>query len=85
MECIDSTLIQTTMYTIDTKKNEYELKNSKGELVAVGKFKITDKSLSMTGDKDLGVTHISSSKNSLIMGFNVDAPTPEYLSQCLQE
>lgn len=83
--CVDSTLVQTTMYTIDTKKNEYELKNSKNEVVAKGLFKIRNNGMTGRASKDFGAMYMNSTQNTLIVGFNTEEIDQDYVNQCAIE
>jgi hypothetical protein len=83
--CIDSTLVQTTLFTIENKKNNFVLENANGEKVASGKFTIKENSFSSSSEANFGATYVNLSheQNSIIMGFNVDEPTIEYTNQCV--
>jgi len=83
--CIDSTLVQTTLFTIENKKNNFVLENANGEKVASGKFTIKENSFSSSSEANFGATYVNLSheQNSIIMGFNVDELTIEYTNQCV--
>ena len=83
--CIDSTLVQTTLFTIENKKNNFVLENANGEKVASGKFTIKENSFSSSSEANFGATYVNLSheQNYIIMGFNVDEPTIEYTNQCV--
>jgi hypothetical protein len=83
--CIDSTLVQTTLFTIENKKNNFVLENANGEKVASGKFTTKENSFSSSSEANFGATYVNLSheQNYIIMGFNVDEPTIEYTNQCV--
>ncbi|HAQ70158.1 hypothetical protein N9P66_00025 [Salibacteraceae bacterium] len=85
--CFDSTLVQTTLFTIENKKNNFVLENANGEKVASGKFTIKENSFSSSSEANFGATYVNHSReqNSIIMGFNVDEPVSEYTNQCVLE
>jgi hypothetical protein len=85
--CFDSTLVQTTLFTIENKKNNFVLENANGEKVASGKFTIKENSFSSSSEANFGATYVNHSREqkSIIMGFNVDEPVSEYTNQCVLE
>ncbi|MEX2596768.1 MAG: hypothetical protein WEC59_07545 [Salibacteraceae bacterium] len=84
--CIDSTLFQTTLFTIENKKNKFVLKNTNGEKVTSGKFTIKENSFSSSAEANFGPIYVSHSyeKNSIILGFNTIEVDQEYINQCPQ-
>ncbi len=80
--CIDSTLMSTTTYTMDLKRNAYEVKNSNNEIVAQGLFRLRNNGMTGRSSKDLGAMYMNSTKNTLIVGFNTEEVDHEYINQC---
>jgi hypothetical protein len=80
--CQDSLLLQCTVHLLEHKRNQYELKDAGGAVVASGRFKITDHSLSGKGEVDLGTTYSYFGHDIFVMGFNTTLTSPDSLTAC---
>ena len=74
--CDPLTLTNTLYQEMVLKRNKYEVKNSAGDVVSEGKFKVNNnEALSYSLGGKLGHVKVSLHDGKLVMGFNADFPS----------